>query len=80
MGILADITGRQFGWLLVLNRSTTARKNRLAYWDCECTKCKTVLTVRSDELRNGTKTSCANCRHQFTAHATFQEFYDGEKL
>jgi hypothetical protein len=79
VGVLADLTNLQFGWLRVLHRSTNVHEHRLASWDCQCEKCGTILTVRSDALRNGTVTSCRGCRHDFQVHALFQEFYDGSK-
>jgi hypothetical protein len=51
-----DITGQRFGRLIALRRiESTAR--RLSRWLCKC-RCGRVVTVRLDQLRDGTTKSC----------------------
>ena len=53
-----DLTGKQFGRLLVLRRAGNARSGD-ALWECQCS-CpdKTILTVTSTGLRSGKTKSC----------------------
>ena len=56
----ADLTGRKFGRLTVVERSGTA-KNRKAVWLCEC-DCGNTTEVQSDKLLSGETTSCGCAR------------------
>jgi hypothetical protein len=60
-GNLDDLTGRTFGYLIVLRRgpNTKSRKTR---WYCRCTCGKRTL-VHGDDLRNGHTRSCG-CAHR----------------
>jgi hypothetical protein len=51
---LGDFTGKVFGRLTVLHRSTQSGRPK---WVCKCS-CGTMTTVRSDHLRSGCTTSC----------------------
>ena len=56
---LDDLTGQQFGHLIVLERDTTKPmgKGKFAYWKCKC-DCGNIHSVRGDHLRNKTTQSC----------------------
>lgn len=59
-----DLTGKQFGDLLVLNRTENST-NRKAQWLCKC-KCGAETIVRSDHLKSGATKSCGcdkNIKH-----------------
>ena len=63
---MQDLTGQQFGKLLVISRSEDyvspkgARKSR---WLCQC-ECGNVAVVTGDNLRSGNTTTCG-CTHQY---------------
>lgn len=56
-----NLTGQQFGQLIVLNRNTTYSKdNNLkskGYWDCKCI-CGKIITVQTHNLTSGNTKSC----------------------
>lgn len=54
---LIDLTGKQFGLLIVKKRDISRRKH--TYWICEC-QCenKTIVSVRGDHLQTGNTVSC----------------------
>lgn len=54
-----DLTGQQFGSLLVLKRVASSLEER-SMWMCECLLCDDgrVIITRSNTLRRGLKTSC----------------------
>jgi hypothetical protein len=76
VGKLTNIAGMQFGWLLVTSRAESESYHRLSNWNVIC-KCGCRFVVRSDALRNGTKTSCGDCRHECYHHIVLQTIYDG---
>ena len=56
MGALADITGKKFGRLTVLEYAGSNNSNR-ALWKCLC-DCGNEVIARSDALKTGKKQSC----------------------
>lgn len=53
-----DLTNKQFGSLLVLERDKEKiGKVAAAYWLCKC-ECGNIKSVRSDRLKNGEVTNC----------------------
>lgn len=60
----ADLTGKRFGHLLVLSRSSSSR--RKASWLCQC-DCGKKLEVRTSTLISGSRTSCG-CQHLTSRH------------
>lgn len=50
-----DLTGKKFGRLTVLQKST--KSDRRLYWDCEC-DCGKKITIKGDALRQGRSQSC----------------------
>ena len=50
-----DLTGKKFGRLTVLQKST--QSGRRLYWDCEC-DCGNKITVKGDVLRQNHQQSC----------------------
>jgi hypothetical protein len=61
---VVDLTGQQFGRLVVirLNRKTRSQLNTKAYWLCRC-DCGTEITTRTDYLRSGRTKSCGCWLH-----------------
>lgn len=56
---LVDLTGKQFGYLKVLERDTNYRgKGVRAHWFCECTKCGTIKSMSSSGLLDNNVQSC----------------------
>lgn len=55
MGMLIDLTGKQFGNLKVIKRAGIIGKH--PSWLCKCS-CGSTVIVRGDHLRNGETTSC----------------------
>ncbi|MBQ6906195.1 MAG: hypothetical protein IJN75_04165 [Clostridia bacterium] len=69
MGKLIDLTGQRFGRLIVVNLA--GRDNfRQAVWNCVC-DCGNTTQVRSNNLRNGSTTSCG-CFHRKRAKETHE--------
>lgn len=56
---MIDLTGKQFGRLIVLQRIKSS--NKQATWLCQC-ECGKSVTVLSWNLRSGHTTSCG-CKH-----------------
>lgn len=56
---LKDLTGQQFGKLIVIGRDLTKPmgSGKFAYWNCTCS-CGNVTSVRGDHLRDGTTVGC----------------------
>ena len=52
-----DETGKKYGRLTVIRRSTYVPKNGQACWDCEC-ECGNSVMVSGTHLRTGHTTSC----------------------
>jgi len=57
---IADLTGKKFGRLTVVERLGTA-KNRKVIWLCKC-DCGNTTNVQSDKLLSGETTSCGCAR------------------
>lgn len=60
---IRNIIGERFGRLVVVKLSTAKRtdKSQNALWSCRC-DCGAISDVRSNNLRNGSTTSCG-CFH-----------------
>ncbi|QOY37065.1 hypothetical protein AWH56_005335 [Anaerobacillus isosaccharinicus] len=56
MSILNDLTGQQFGKLIVLERARNSKSGN-ARWICKCI-CEKITTVIGSHLRSGHTTSC----------------------
>ena len=61
-----DLTGKTFGKLYVLKKST--KSGRKIFWDCQC-ECGKLITVVSDSLRQNHTMSCGKC--QFKSKGEF---------
>ncbi len=61
MSRFIDRTGRQYGTLTVKTFSHRGKKNRVSYWDCECS-CGNRVVVAGNNLTSGNSTNCG-CRH-----------------
>lgn len=56
---LVDLTGKQFGYLKVLERDMNYRgKGVPAHWICECTKCGTIKSIIANSLLQKQVQSC----------------------
>lgn len=64
MGKLIDLTGQQFGDLLVLERGEDVPDgNKMKPgWKCKCLLCGRIKTISGKNLRNGKSTSCGCVR------------------
>lgn len=59
---IADLTGKRFGTLTVIEFYPQRKMNgHNAHWLCEC-DCGRKLIVRHDNLRDGRTKSCSACR------------------
>lgn len=60
-----DLTGRRFGYLIVLGRSEDVLdcRGRLK-WQCLCTRCNNITDVSSDCLTSGSTVTCGKCGYQ----------------
>lgn len=56
MGKVKDLTGQQFGKLIVI-KDTGKRKNRQVVWECQC-ECGSITEVVGQALRTGHTQSC----------------------
>jgi len=52
-----DLTGKQFGDLIVINLLPEKTKHRGALWNCQC-KCGNFVKVASNSLTSGNKLTC----------------------
>jgi hypothetical protein len=66
-----DLTGQQFGNLVVVGYGHT--RNGLAYWQCQCS-CGKLVLVLSKTLRQGQKTSCGCLNPYKRKDITNQQF------
>jgi len=57
-----DLTGRQFGDLLVITRAPAQDTSGKAWWACKCLSCGNVHLIRSDNLTSGTVFACGCMR------------------
>lgn len=64
MGKLIDLTGQQFGNLVVLHRGEDIPdgKQKKPGWVCQCLLCGNIKTISGKNLRNGKSTSCGCTR------------------
>lgn len=58
-----DLTGQQFGLLYVVKRDEVKRKDRRAYWICQC-ECGKTVSVVGNSLRKGYTKSCGDKKHK----------------
>jgi hypothetical protein len=65
-GLKHDLTGRKFGRLFVLSLARRDSKNH--QWVCACTCGNVVSTPRTQNLLNGTTTSCGCKREDYYPH------------
>lgn len=72
MGRLIDLTGKTFGFLTVLKKSSE-KKNNEVMWECQCT-CGNLILVKGRNLRDGNTTSCG-CSRQKANDLTGQQFH-----
>lgn len=68
MGKFIDLTGQEFGYLQVLSRDKTIKRNE-AYWVCKCT-CGNLTSVRGSYLREGITKSCGCFQKEQTSKAS----------
>lgn len=64
MSHLIDLTGQQFGRLIVLHKAPHRNKETNARWVCQC-ECGNVVTVVSKSLRTGETKSCGCLRADY---------------
>ena len=64
MGALIDLTGQQFGNLVVLERGENVPDGKAMKpgWVCKCLLCGKIKTISGKNLRNGKSTSCGCIR------------------
>jgi hypothetical protein len=55
---IKDLTGMEFGHLLVLNMTDKRTKNGKIIWNCLCRACNKEVEVNGDKLKYGNKTHC----------------------
>ena len=63
MGNFIDLTGKQFGKLIVIERATN-QEEKEAVWKC-CCECGTEIITRGSSLRNGSSQSCGCSRSEY---------------
>lgn len=61
MGILEDLTGKQFGYLTVLGKSEKRNKSGHVYWNCKCI-CGNEKLISSARLKQNIKT--CGCKYE----------------
>lgn len=66
-----DLTGQQFGKLVVVERDTD--KNNKTHWICKC-ECGNTVSVASYDLRSGKSKSCGCSQRKLKHDLTGQEF------
>jgi len=75
MGVLINLAGKQYGYLLVLARAPKPpkTKGRLSWWTVFCLRCRRTLPepVRSDDLTSGRKRSCVECKTAYQMAGIF---------
>ncbi len=57
MGKIIDLTGKQFGRLMVLEKDLSQKHKANTFWICQC-KCGNIKSIRSSSLLNGSSKSC----------------------
>lgn len=68
-----DLTGQQFGYLTVLERSDYKDNTRHVYWICKCVRCGNITTVRADNLVKEITLSCGCYRPKYHKRWTRKE-------
>lgn len=69
---LEDLSGKQFGRLLVVERSTENTNTGQPVWICNCS-CGNTVAVKGEYLRNGTTRSCG-CLARELAGSQFRKW------
>lgn len=69
MGKLIDMVGQKCGRLTVIERSSTLRANKKAYWVCEC-ECGNRVEVVGVDLRAGKTQSCGCLQKERTSQTS----------
>ena len=57
-----DLTGKQFGQLVVLRQDTDNESN-YSYWICQCA-CGNIKSIRGTSMTNGRQISCGCVQHE----------------
>lgn len=57
---MADLTGKRFGRLVVIQFYPRDNRSTNTHWLCRC-DCGNHLVVRSDNLKTGHSTQCSEC-------------------
>lgn len=69
-----DLVGQTFGRLTVLRRDDSVPRGTKVYWICQCScENKTIVSVPSYYLRNGSSRSCGCLRKEQAATLNFQD-------
>ena len=78
MAKLIDLTGQRFGRLVVLERVTHAKGERVRWW-CKC-DCGRVTIALSETLRNGDSKSCGCLQKEIVSRCNTKHKKCDEKL
>ena len=70
MSKLIDLTGQEFGDLVVIRYDPRKTKHAGTYWLCRCS-CGRLLLARSDNLRSGRTNRCSECRNNAGVPSVF---------
>lgn len=70
--MIKDMTGKTFGRLTVLEKSSRKASNGTYYWKCKC-DCGTVIEVIGTNLRNGHTKSCGCLQKEISAKNNFND-------
>lgn len=71
---LIDLTGKRFGRLIVINRSSKSNKKKDVMWECNC-DCGETLPVLSRSLIHGRTNSCGCYHHDVVSLEPYQHLY-----
>lgn len=72
MGVLIDLTGKQFGkWQVLYKSGMTA--NKASVWRCKCTECGKEYDIVGATLRSGKSTKCLACSARATKTKPFSK-------
>ena len=69
-----DLTGQQFGYLVVLEYVGNNRHGH-ALWNCLCTNCGTEKIIQGSKLKHGETKSCGCMHHYYSHHQTNTRLY-----
>lgn len=81
---ITDLSGKEFGFLKVLERAGK-KKNQIT-WKCKCQKCGNIVIVEGSSLKRGHTKSCGCLRRETSAKtgakraAARKDFVDGTSL